>query len=174
MAYEEASLDATTSARVDISCGRLLWDAYPCSVSRPTSRIARIMSGPRMLSKNVSLWPEFSLRVGYSSHVDLEYKSSWGRVYLYCLKRQEILKRRWMRSEGEQADARCGCFSYEARTNFERVWRVRSAISRRPVLVFKRGCLSSVKLWRLFLPVHRRWWRVRLAEVSSFDTRNMA
>ena len=99
MAYEEASLDATTSARVDISCGRLLWDAYPCSVSRPTSRKARIMSGPRMLSKNVSLRPEYSLRVGYSSHVDLEYKSSWGRVYLYCLKRQEILKRRWMRSE---------------------------------------------------------------------------
>ena len=31
-----------------------------------------------------------------------------------------------------------------------------------------------VDLWRLFLPVHRRWWRVRLAEVSSLNTRNMA
>jgi hypothetical protein len=78
VAYEEASLDATTSARVDIFMREAALGCVSMFGKQTDFAKARIMSGPGMLSRNVSLWPEFSLRVGYSSHGDLEYKSSWG------------------------------------------------------------------------------------------------
>ena len=64
-----------------------------------------------------------------------------------------------------------GCFLYEARTNFERglastEHHLQAPCSRLPQKV-------PVKLWQLFLPAHRRWWRggLAIAEVSAFNTR---